>query len=193
MNQILRGIVFTLMFINTGCTKESSTVQIIPIPNGDFEDWAGGPGMLSKWETNSCPVCTQPIETNIIRIDTVAYSGKYAAKFIYNNRYAAWAENRFLIPAHPTYFIGYVKSKLVTADTVSIAIKLYNNGILIDSGKWIGTSSITNYTQIKVALTQNNPNADSVFIRIQGGNKIAFPFPSTNTEFWVDNFSFEKL
>ena len=53
--------VITLFF---GCTKTNNPQEIIPIPNGDFENWDAQPVLLN-WQTNSCPLCVQIIERNI--------------------------------------------------------------------------------------------------------------------------------
>ena len=162
-----------------GCSKTDSPQEIILIPNGDFENWDNTPSLLN-WQTNSCPLCVPPIDTYVVKQDANAYNGQFDAKFIYNNVYAAWATNKFSIPKHPSLLTGYVKCNLTGMDTIRINISLYKNMILVDSGNWIGNSSIANYTQLNIPITQNKPDADSALIRIEGGKK-------TGTVLWVDN------
>src|SRR6266487_2401835 len=161
---------------------KDTTNQKIIIANGDFENW--NLGSLQNWETNSCPMCVPPYETYIIKQDSSAYHGQYAAKFIYNNVYTAWAQNKFSIPKHPSNLTSYVKCDLYGADTVSIKIKLFYNGSIVDSGEWLGTSSISNYKKIDITITQNSSKVDTALIRIEGGHKLGYP--NKNTEFWID-------
>jgi len=72
---------------------------------------------------------------------------------------------------------------------VSIKIQLFNNAVIVDSGQWIGTSSIPNYTQIVIPITQYSSNVDSAMISIQGGHQIGYP--DNDTEFWVDYLRLE--
>jgi hypothetical protein len=181
-------IIVTLILVISSCSRDKAIVQTIPIPNGDFETW-DNMSLLANWETNSCPVCVPPYETYIVTKDSSAYHGRFAAKFVYNNVYASWAENKFSIPRHPSNLTGYVKCNLFGTDTVTIKIKLYNNTAIVDSGKWLGTSSIVNYLKINIPITQSSSYVDSALIRIQGGRKIGYP--NSNTEFWVDNLSLE--
>jgi len=162
--------------------------QIIPIPNSDFENWDWQP-LPQNWKTNSCPFCLLQYETYIVQKVSDFHSGQFAAKFIYNNVYTAWAENKFSIPAHPLSLKGYVKCNLYGTDTVSIEIKIFFNTVMVDSGRWISSSSINNYTEINIPITQDASQIDSASIRIQGGHKMGYP--NSNTELWVDDLTFE--
>jgi hypothetical protein len=170
------------------CSKDeeipnpSQPQQNIPVANGGFENWTNN--LPDNWTTNSCPPCMAPYETYIVRQDTVAYQGQFAAKFIYNNTYAAWAQNGFAVTTHPQYLSAYVKCNLVTTDSVLIRVKVFNNNVEVDSGEWYGTTSISNYTQLNVPISQNATQADSVNIYIEGGHRGSLTW--TNTEFWVD-------
>ena len=168
-----------------GCTKTNNPQEIIPVPNGDFENWDAQPTLLN-WQTNSCPLCVQAIERNIVVKDPNASNGLFAAKFIYNNAFTAWAINNFSIPKHPSTLSGYVKSSITSIDTIRITITLYKNMVPVDSGSWVGTSSIANYTKIDIPISQNSSDADSALIRIEGGQKLG-------TEFWVDNLYLIKI
>jgi hypothetical protein len=178
-------IVFSAMVAFAGCKKDKIVMQTnaTVIPNGDFENW-DNMSLLENWKTNSCPACVPPFETYIVQRDTNAYHGKFAAKFIYNNVYAAWAENKFKLDGHPASLTAYTKCNLYGNDTVSVKIRLFRNSAVIDSGQWFGTSSINTYTKIVIPISQNSLQADSAQISIKGGHKIGYP--SKNTEFWVD-------
>ncbi|HEY8784498.1 MAG TPA: hypothetical protein VIM16_22925 [Mucilaginibacter sp.] len=166
-----------------GCKKDKTVRQNNPIPNGDFENWANY-NSLQDWKTNSCPLCVPAVNTYTVQQVTDAYHGKFAAKFIYNGVYAAMAENKFKIQSHPVSLTAFVKNNLYGTDTVTIKIKLFKDLVVIDSGQWVGTSSITNYTKITIPITQNSFQADSALIFIKGGDKSNYIDKST--EFWVD-------
>lgn len=168
------------------CNKDKTT-QAITIPNGDFENWTTTP-LPENWKTNSCPLCLPPFETYIVRQEASAYHGQFAAKFIYNSVYIAWAENKFYIPGHPSNLTAYVKCNLYGPDTVAIKIKLFHNSAVADSGYWLGTASTTGYMKISIPITQNASKVDSALIRIEGGQK---KVSGGSTEFCVDNLSFQ--
>jgi len=174
-------IILISIIILSACTKDNA--KLIQIPNGDFESWTNL--LPNNWVTNSCPYCLPAFETYIIQQDTPAYEGKYAAKFIYNNVYAATAENKFALSEHPDYLTANVKCNHFGNDTVSVKIKLLKNSIAVDSGQWLGTSTMINYIQIKIPISQTTTQVDSAVINIKGGNKIGLP--ANNTELWIDN------
>jgi len=153
------------------------------IPNGDFENWDGMP-RLFDWNTNSCPVCVPDTNPYTVQKESnYVYHGRYAALLIYNYAYPAWAENKFPITFHPSSLTGYVRCINAGSDSVCIKIKLVKNRVVVDSGQWVSTSSISNYEKITIPITQHANNADSVLIRIQGGHK----YNSTgSTSLWVD-------
>jgi len=183
-----KNIIILIVFIAiAGCTKDRIGQSNL-IPNGDFESWSENL-LLANWESNSCPFCDPPFETYIVQKDSSAYHGKFAAKFIYNNIYAAWAENKFSLSAHPLFLGGYVKCNLYGTDTVSVRIKLYMNKEVVDSGEWLGTSSIADYQHIDIPISQHSSQVDSALIRITGGHRTG---PAgKNTEFWVDYLNLE--
>ncbi len=184
-----RALLFAIItIVVTGCSKDKIVKQTAIIPNGDFENWDNMP-LLLNWKTNSCPACVPSYETYIVQRDPIAYNGKFAAKFVYNNVYAATAENRFKLQTHPLNLTAYAKCNLYGTDSVSIKIKLLKNSIVTDSGQWFGTSSIIKYTKIVIPVTQNSMQADSALISIKGGHKIGYP--SKSTEFWVDNLTLQ--
>ena len=157
------------------------------IPNGDFENWNNL--LLQSWQTNSCPACVPAFETYIVKQDSTSYHGQFAAKFIYNNLYPATAVNKFSVSTHPTMLSAYVKYSIYGSDTVSVKIKLLHNSITVDSGQWVGTSSVNNYLQILIPITNSASQVDSAIISIHGGHKIGYP--SNNSVFWIDDLKIE--
>ena len=146
MLKLFLSFIFLLTFLS--CKKSNSNSQIIHIPNGDFENWDNMPNLLF-WQTNSCPACVPPYETYIIKKVTDAYSGQFAAKFIYNNVYQSWAINKFPISIHPNLLTGYVKANITTGDTAIIHIDLFSGANIVDIGNWYETSSIAKYKKLK--------------------------------------------
>src|SRR5437868_6311850 len=121
----MKGIILVLLILTQiGCSKSHNTENIIPIPNGDFENWDNFPRLLN-WQTNSCPICTPAFETYIVLKDANAYRGQFAAKFIYNNVYSSWANNNFAVSEHPSTLTAYVKCYLASSDTVRVKINLH--------------------------------------------------------------------
>ncbi len=157
--------------------------QAIPIPNGSFENW-DSMYLPDNWKTNSCPLCLGPFIQDVVQRDAGAFTGTFAAKFIYNQVYAAWAENKFSISIHPSNLVAFIKCNLSGTDTVLIKISLLHNSAIVDSGRWTGTTFIGSYSQINIPITQNSTQADSAIIFIRGGQGIGFP--SNGTEFLVD-------
>jgi hypothetical protein len=196
MKKSISLLIVCVMLMMASCDKENAVQKkpdsnaklLITVPNGDFELWDPG-YWLSVWKNNSCPPCMQPVETYIVKQDSIAYSGQFAAKFIFNNAYPSWAENKFAISYHPLQLNANVKCNLVAGDTVLIKVSLFNNSQVCDSGIWLGLNSINVYSPIAVAISQSSAQADSCVIFIRGGQKSNYP--NTNTEFWVDNISLQ--
>jgi hypothetical protein len=192
MKTIKTFLILSFAIAFASCTQNDplpspSSVQSFPVPNGDFELWNNQ--LPLSWQTNSCPPCVPAYETYIVQQDTNAYQGQFAAKFIYNNVYAATAVNGFTLTRHPDYMKAYVRSNLAPNDSVSIYVELFHNNVLVDNGQWYGTSSIAAYTQIQIPISQTSAQADSVAISIEGGHVNAYPL--NNTEFWVDEVTLE--
>ena len=162
-----------------GCKKDNINQQVIPIPNGDFELWDNMPNLYS-WQTNSCPACVPPYDTYIVKRVTDVSNGQFAAKFIYNNFYNSFANNKFSISLHPTVLTGYVKSTIANEDTAIIHIDIFSGNNLIDNGKFYETSSHAAYRKIEIPISQNSLIADSALIKIIGGKK-------QTTELYVDH------
>jgi len=183
MKTRINVIGFALILFCLGCAKDKSS--FIPlIPNGNFELWSTT-NLPQNWQTNSCPLCNSPYQTYIIKKDSGAYNGIYAAKFIDNHIYAAIASNKFNLSVHPTNLIAYVKCNLYGKDTVSIKIKLFNKALAVDSGQWYNTTVISNYVKVVIPISQHSLLIDSALISIKGGHQPGSPI--NTTEFWIDN------
>lgn len=176
------AIVFILAFF--ACKKNSSNQQEIAVPNGDFELWDSMPNLYS-WKTNSCPACVPPYETYIVKKVTDVSNGQFAAKFIFNNFYSSFANNKFSVSQHPTSLRGYIKSNIANGDTAVIHIDLFSGGNIIDNGNFYEISSNATYRKIEIPISQNSMTADSALIKIIGGKK-------QTSELYVDNLVFLK-
>ncbi len=177
-------LVSTVISCNKENNNDSNNQQIIPIPNGDFEFWDNMPN-LNTWQTNSCPACAPPYETYIVKKVTDATSGQFAAKFIFNNVYKSYANNKFQISLHPSLLTGYLKSNITSGDTATIHIDFFSGSSIVDSGNLFETTTTTNYRKIEIPISQNNQIIDSALIKIIGGRKV-------NTEIYIDNLVFIK-
>jgi hypothetical protein len=180
MKKVSLFITVLITTVHFSCIKETASLQVIPVPNGDFELWDNLPSLL-YWQTNSCPSCDPPFETYIVQKVTDAYSGLFAAKLIYNNVYSSYANNRFSISLHPTSLSVYLKSTIAIGDTAVIHIDLFSGNKIVDNGNWYEISSTDSYKKIEIPISQKSLSADSALIRIVGGKK-------QNTELYVDNF-----
>lgn len=166
-----------------GCNKET-TDQVIPVPNGDFEQW-DDMSNLAIWKSNSCPACVPPYETYIVQQVTDATSGQFAARFIYNNIYRSYANNKFSISSHPDLLTCYVKSNITSSDTAIIHVDLFSGTSVADNGNFFETFSNPVYRKIEIPISQTTANVDSVQINIVGGRK-------ENTVLFVDNLVLVK-
>src|ERR1700692_3430171 len=106
MNKACLFFILITIIVLQSCTKVGPLPQFA-IPNGDFESWTAD-DYLPGWKSNSCPVCVPPYETYDVQKTTQAYHGQYAAKFLYNGVYPAYANNKFAVAGHPSLLAGYV-------------------------------------------------------------------------------------
>jgi hypothetical protein len=177
-------ITITLLLTLIACQKNSPVELDLAIPNGDFEQWDANQNLLI-WRTNSCPLCVPPFETYIVQKQTDATHGQFAAKFIYNNVYSSIATNKFAISVHPSALTADIKSNIASGDTALLQVDLFLNNALVDSGKWLETTSTANYKKLEIQITQTSPAIDSALITILGGKR-------ESTELFVDNLEFVK-
>lgn len=149
------------------------------VKNAEFELQVVMPN-LAIWQTNSFPSCVLAYETYIVKKVTDAANGQFAAKFVLNNVYSSYANNKFAISLHPTSLTGYIKSNIVTGDTAIIRIDLYSGNNIVDNGIFYETLSNASYRKINILISQTTTTVDAASIKIIGGKK-------QNTELFVDN------
>ncbi|MCF8256230.1 MAG: T9SS type A sorting domain-containing protein [Flavobacteriales bacterium] len=169
------------------------------IPNSGMELWSEAPQLI-HWQTNSYPLTLPPYDPYIVRQDTDAHGGQYAANFYGNGVLKPWATTTFAIgTAHPAQFNFWYRVSFAPCvndegfpeqDTVSIDVELLLNGDVVDQGHWESTVPQMDYEAESVLLSQNATEFDSCRITIRGGKVyggcgiIAAP-----TEFRVDDLS----
>jgi len=173
----------SILFI-TSCKKNNTDEETIIVPNGDFELWDQSPALVS-WQTNGCPLCLPPYDSYVVKKITDAYSGQFAAKFIYNGVYTSMATIKFPVPSHPLSLTAYMKSTVSANDTARIDIDIFSGTNIVDKGNWLETSSSAAYRQINIPITQNAASADSARITIMGGKIL-------NTVLYVDALVLSK-
>jgi hypothetical protein len=176
-------LVFLFITIFVSCKKNTLNKATIPIPNGNFEYWTNE--SLSDWQTSGCPACVPQYQTDVVQQTTDAYSGKYAAKFIYNSFFKSRAYNKFYINELPASLTCYVKANITNGDTVSLQLDLFAGNNIVDSTNWYDTSSIANYKEIIIPVSNVSAAVDSASIKITGGGKL-------NTILYVDDLQFTK-
>ena len=154
------------------------------IPNADFENWHFGGWFENPddWTTNNSQLGSVDIAK-----DTDAYHGVYAMKLHNWAGVKPWARTSFVTSMPPAYLVAYVKCILAYNDTVGIKIVLFNNGLPVDSGQWMGTSDISSYEQVKIPISNNSLFIDSVSIEIEGGSHVGY----VGSDFFVDNLSLD--
>ena len=150
------------------------------IPNSGFENWAiAGGGWFEypvNWQINNNQVSMPVVKNNN------PHQGNFAVQ-VGNNFAIGYAKSKFPFSQHPTDIQIYVKSNILSSDTVKITIFVYSGGAIVDSGIWTNTTSITNWTLQTIPISQNTTAIDSLEIKIRGGNQ-------TGTYIIVDDISY---
>lgn len=184
--KILKFIILFLLIATTigSCKKNSNNKKTVSIPNGDFEQWTSYPTLVN-WQTNSCPLCMGSEKQYIVIKDSLAYHGKYAAKFIFNGLYKSRAINKFAIPTPPISLTGYIHSTITSGDTAMISMTIFYKKQVVGRGKLYETSSTSGYKKFEIPITILSSKADSAEIKITGGGK-------QNTEFVIDYLTLIK-
>jgi hypothetical protein len=182
----IRWVYLFLVMALLSCSKSNSNINYtsIQIPNGDFESW-DGINVLQQWQTNSCPPCVPAYDSYVIKKVTDAEQGQFAAKFIYNSVFRSLSELKFPISEYPSLLTGYVRSTIASGDTAFIQVDLFDGRNIIETVKYLETSSTARYKKIQVQFNRTGMTVDSAYIRIEGGK-------AQGTEFTVDNLQFLK-
>ncbi|MCX6153620.1 MAG: hypothetical protein NT007_05625 [Candidatus Kapabacteria bacterium] len=183
------AVTYLIITFATACknTVNNPATQSIYIPNGDFEEW-DQLMFLQKWESNSCPPCMRMCACYIIQQDTIAYHGKYSAKFTFDCNKGTYATVKFPINSLPQYLDCYVKGKLLQNDTMIIRVTLYQSNDSVGTGLWFAPIQINNFTKISVPISSNSTIADSarIFLLLSQNKDSAF-IDNQRSEFWVDD------
>ncbi|MDW8420038.1 MAG: PKD domain-containing protein [Chitinophagales bacterium] len=150
-----------------------------PIPNHSFEMWDFQPRLL-MWENNSYPLTLPPYDPYIIRKDTQAFSGQFAATFVGNGVLKPWARTTFPVSVQYQSLSAWVKysfppcvnvPSFIEKDTVSITVEMLNGTTVVGQGKWSASSIMgnPNYHKINIIINYTSNTFDSCRITIQGG------------------------
>ncbi len=162
-------------------TCTNSTAQV---PNSDFENWTfyGWFYNPDYWSTNN-----NQIQATFVSPDSDAYNGILAMKLYNHNNIRPVAKTTFPVSSTVSSVDFYARLNIITNDTVWALIKVYENGIVVDTGSWFSATSINTYTLINVPVSQKSANADSVEIEFKGGNQTNLIFEGTS--FTVDRIT----
>lgn len=159
------------------------------IPNPSFENWMNIGGWFdipSGWSANNSQIIT-----SVVAPDSDAYSGSLAMHLQNVSTIRPAASTHFPIAVNIISLTAYVKLNLIINDTVKIKVSELSNGLVVDSGEWLGLSDISNYIPVTIPVSQNNPAIDSAIIEISGGNQTNLIFEST--VFLVDDLSLNTV
>ena len=154
------------------------------IPNNNFELWEwsvlGGENP-NEWYTSNGDL----IPVNVFKDSLTQYSGNYAVMLTNIVGVPGTIGCGFPISYHPFQLKGYFKSEFISADTASIKISLFNNNQVVDSGEYLITTSIANWTSIAITISMNSTIIDSAAINITACNQ-------QQNKCWVDLLTLEE-
>ena len=137
------------------------------IPNYSFENWINIGGWFDNpefWMTNNNQIMVPVVK------DTNAFDGNYAVE-LNTIGIRPYVRSKFVFHAHPLLIEAFVKSNIISGDSVDIHIMIYAGGNLVDSGRWTNTTSINGWTLQQIPVSMNNPFTDSLEIIIMGGHQ----------------------
>jgi hypothetical protein len=172
------------------------------IPNSGMEFWDNQPVLL-QWQTNSRPLTAPAWNPYVIVKDTDKYSGSFAADFIGNGVFHAWAKTTFAIAQRPAslgFYYKYLFAPCVNdngfaqQDTISVRVEILKDTTVVDSGYWdLHVSGFTpNYLHAVVPITQTGGTFDSCRITITGGIILGgCGIVAASTEFKVDQLELD--
>ncbi|MEI7802057.1 MAG: T9SS type A sorting domain-containing protein [Bacteroidota bacterium] len=179
MKTILQKITLLIFTLVSACT-----VTLAQIPNNDFELWNNfglGGETPDQWFTSNGDLVPQ----NVFKDSLTKYSGNYSVLLTNVIGIPGTIGINFPITTHPFQLKGYFKSDFITADSASIKITLFNNTQAVDSGEYFITTSLANWTNITVPISNTSVTVNSVTINITACNQ-------QQNKCWVDLLSFEE-
>jgi hypothetical protein len=170
------SLIFFLLFFHTSILAQHDSTLV---PNGDFEEWGNSTGDSPlNWSSNSCCVCVPACDRCIIIRDSHSqYHGQYSLEMKARGCGPATIQIKFPLTRHPVFLTLYIKKHDIT-DSACISIKLYNKGIVVDTGSCVDENSLDSFTRITVPITNYGKSIDSAEIKMRFGN-YSFPFHHT--------------
>jgi len=154
------------IFICTIFLSVASFAQVIP--NAGFENWHNVGGWFDDpdyWKTNN----TSIMAATVVK-DLSPNSGALAMK-VQTGNLPGHAYAFFTSIPRPDALTLFVKSSIVSVDSVSIIVRSYYGGVVVDSGSWYNSSSIANWTYTTIPMTNNSQFMDSLEIDVKSGSQ----------------------
>lgn len=180
MKKILQKI--TLLILTLVCT--GTIVTLAQIPNNDFEFWNNmglGGENPNDWYTSNGDL----VPSNVFKDSITKYSGNYSVLLTNVIGIPGSIGINFPITNHPFQLKGYFKSEFLSADTASIKIILFNNTQRVDSGEYFITTSLLNWTNIAITISNSTATVNSATINITACNQ-------QQNKCWIDLLSLEE-
>jgi len=165
-----------------------------------MESWTNAPTLIG-WETNSQPLTLPPYDPYVVKQDSDAYTGNWAANLYANGVFKAYAKTTFAVATHPNHLSLYYKllfppcvndSNYAVKDTATVLVELLSHGAAVDGGFWRSSVNNFNYSQLIIPISQNASTFDSCRITLTGGDVLGgCGIVSASTQFIVDHLELE--
>lgn len=160
-----------LLIIILGSLSLGTKANLVDsIPNAGFEVWNIFSWFTNPrdWQTNNTSLLAATVE-----MDGNSYAGNYAMKLINSGSLIPEASTKFYMQEHPLTLTGYVRNEIINNDSAYVRVRLFQNGLQVDSGVQSFFGGINpNYHSFIIPLSQNSLMADSCEITIIGGQQI---------------------
>lgn len=179
MKTIIQKITLLILTLVSACS-----VTLAQIPNSDFELWNNfglGGETPDQWFTSNGDLVPQ----NVFKDSLTNYEGNYSVLLTNVIGIPGTIGINFPITTHPLQLKGYFKSDFQAADSALIKITLFNNTLAVDSGEYFITTTLANWTNITVPISNTSVTVNSVTINITTCNH-------QQNKCWVDLLSFEE-
>ncbi len=179
MKKILQKITLLILTLVSTCA-----VTLAQIPNNDFELWNNmglGGENPNDWYTSNGDL----VPSNVFKDSITEYSGNYSVLLTNVIGIPGSIGINFPITNHPFQLKGYFKSDFLTPDSALIKITLFNNTQAVDSGEYFITTSLSNWTNIAITISNTTATVNSATINITACNQ-------QQNKCWVDLLSLEE-